>query len=182
MNRLLVALALCILAPVAVANTPEEVVSSYLDALNSSEFSRATSLFATADCDEFKGMMEPLFSLEAASDQSELAELLFERPVSSEELQAIPPCEFVATTIAAVMRLTASMGSPVTDQASQILGSVRETESLIHYLVRGTAKFGDDAVSSLEVVSVRRDGDVWRIQMSEKMKGMSSIIQRALRR
>lgn len=172
---------LCALAisSFAFAEDPEKVVSEYTAAMNAFDFHKSSSYFLEADCVQYKDMMRPLFQL-SAPGKPDMSVILFGSSMDAKTVQAMPPCEFVARSLEAVMRISASMGSPVTEPASKILGSVKETDSVVHFLIRGNAKVGGVPVSSVEVVSVRADGRAWKVQMSEKMKGMGSLLAKVM--
>ena len=58
----------------------------------------------------------------------------------------------------------------------KILGTVEETPELVHVVARVQLGLGDDAISSLDLVSVRKTDTGWRIALKDEIQAMAKLM------
>lgn len=181
MTRIFLILLVTLFSTAARSETPDEMVAGYLTSISSYDFTRAVEYYAESDCVQFKRMLVPLLQREAESGKSDLSRMLFGRALDLQQISAMHSCEFVAKSISSLSAASNARSVPKSNPTAKIIGSVKESDALVHYVIRSTAMLGEIPVSSMEIVSVKREAGIWHVQMSEKMKGMSSVVARTLK-
>lgn len=61
----------------------------------------------------------------------------------------------------------------------EILGEVKEGDDITHLVTRTTVSVGAIDMEAMEVVSLKKSGDEWRILMSGKIKGLPQQLRAA---
>jgi hypothetical protein len=154
---------------------PEAVTQAFLDALESEGMGATGRFFDPAALAEIKTAFLGLLELEAAKGEGELRGLLFAGDPSWEQIQALPPTDFYQ----AVMRfIEVQMGQVDAHVAGgKVLGTVMEGEDLAHVVTRVQVGIGDEGVSSLDVVSLRRSDTGWALLLKGEMQQMVQAIR-----
>lgn len=152
---------------------PEAVAAELYTRLKASDWKGAAALFDDGALKSFRGMLQPIADAASASDQGGSAALFGE--IKPEALKQASDAEFFAMFMGNMMSRLSSLGGGL--GPSQVIGSVAEGEDLRHVVTRTNAKAMGISVTKMEVVSMRRHGDAWKVLLNGEMEGMAKAIQ-----
>lgn len=89
------------------------------------------------------------------------------------------------TYVAGVFRMILDVMPPLREMMmgakETILGSVDEGADLKHFVLRVKASVQNEAVSNIEVVTVRKVGTQWRVVGKRNMEQMTNLLKRIIR-
>lgn len=152
---------------------PEAVAAELYTRLKASDWKGAAALFDDGALKSFRGMLQPIADAASASDQEAGAALF--GGIKPEALKQASDAEFFALFMGNMMSRLSSLGGGL--GPSQIIGSVAEGEDLRHVVTRTNAKAMGISITKMEVVSMRRRGDAWKVLLNGEMEGMAKAIQ-----
>ncbi len=84
---------------------------------------------------------------------------------------------FLSGTTATVPRLKKMLGSV----DAQVVGVVYEKGNLAHVVVRAKVKYQDLELTKMDVISLKRNGEDWRLLLSGDLRGFVEIARRSLK-
>lgn len=154
-------------------DTPEAAAAALYAAMQRSDWKGAAALFDPAALKEFRDTMAPLLELGADSPQAGALAMMF-GGLEPAKLKAASDAEFFAAFFGGIV---ASAGVKLDRQ--QVLGSVAEGDTR-HVVTRNTASGMGMQITQMEVVSVRKTADGWRVLLSGEMKGMAEALSQRL--
>lgn len=152
---------------------PEAVATELYTRLKASDWKGAAALFDDGALKSFRGMLQPIADAASASDQEAGAALF--GGIKPEALKQASDAEFFAMFMGNMMSRLSSLGGGL--GPSQVIGSVAEGEDLRHVVTRTNAKAMGISITKMEVVSMRRHGDTWKVLLNGEMEGMAKAIQ-----
>ena len=174
---LLFALMVCV--PVQ-AQSDRAALDGYLEAMTRLDFKQGATFFAEPDCLQFKALLKPILEMANVPEMRETAQRTFGDLLVPAKFESMAPCALVADLLTRVMALNAALGAPTTFSAPSVLGVVAEGDDTRHFVIRSRAKVGGEDVGSVQVVTVSRYANDWRVRMSERLSGMASLMPRLL--
>lgn len=172
------ALAMLCLAPAAQAQQavdttrPEAVVAEMSARMRAGDWAAAAALFDDEALRSFRGMMAPLL---ASTPETEAG---FAKALGVADIAALAQstdAEFFAAFMRGLMaRSQAKLEAP------QILGGVAEGADVRHVVMRNRVSAMGMSMTKMEVVSLRRRGEAWKVLLSGEIEGMAKALQAAL--
>lgn len=158
----------------ASATTPEEVAEQYLEVATNEGLSQTGRFFEPEAVQGMKDTFVSLLELEAEQGQSQVLQLMFGEEATLDAARAMPPAEFYG----GVMRfIEAQMQSgDIRFSDSAVLGAVREGDDVAHVVTRVVVGVGAQSVSSVDLISMRKEGDGWTLLMQPEMDQFASAI------
>ena len=174
--RYLIAIIL-LAANAAWAETPAERAEMYFADIESLNFTAAARHFDAGQLNEFRAMME-FYKQIPAEVQSGFIQTFFGPGVTAESLEALSDTDFFAGIFNFIMMQAEAAGGLNFD-GLEILGEVREGEDISHLVTRNRISIGAMDIEAMEVVSLRRTGEEWRILMSGKIRGLPEQLRAA---
>jgi hypothetical protein len=161
----------------------QKVVNEALDATKAADWQKFASLMHPDALREIKEALAP--ALEAAeADSAELRQAmrLFGNPKSVKELLALSPDKFFARFLEGTTANVPRLRQVLTGSDFKVIGTVYETDGTAHVVYRGRLNVQGAAISKVDVISLKRDGDSWRMLMNTNFKGLAEQLRRSLKK
>ena len=177
---LAIAAPLLALVSVAYAQTPESIAKSYFEMLRNKQWTQIAQLYDPGALRDFREMMS--FLLEVPDESaSQVLGALFGPGATKQGVKAMSEAEFFAAFLGGVMARSAQLGQ-LNFETIEVLGSVGEGDSLRHVVTRTHISLADMSMESMEVVSLKKVENEWKLLLQGKIKGMAQQIKKALER
>ena len=168
---------LFLVANIAWAETPQQRAELYFSDIENLDFLGAASHFDAEQLKEFRGMME--FYKEMPEEaQTNFVQTFFGPDQSTESLENLSDLEFFSGLFSFIMKQAEAAGGLNFD-GIEILGEVKEGDDITHLVTRTTVSLGAIDMEAMEVVSLKKSGEEWRILMSGKIKGLPQQLRAA---
>src|SRR5574341_639020 len=172
MNRILsIAVLLLSTALPILAQTPEEITRAYFDKIKQHKWGETGQYFEKNSLKEFRETFDFLFVVPDKEAQKEAIAGLFGEEMTAEKLKKLSDETFFSKLMN-VMTTMGGMGQIEFDSL-EIIGSVPESDSLMHVLNRAKVKAGEITVKEIDVTSFKKVNGQWKIILSGEMKGMA---------
>jgi hypothetical protein len=144
-----------------------EVVREYLEAIRAEGFTAQARYIHPEELARFQRMLIPVFEANQAAGTRVLLNATFGRDATVLDARLAEPADFMRRFVRVMaVRMPEQ---PVAFDEIAILGTVEEG-SRLHVLARLRAGSEEDAVESLEVVSLLPDGEAWRVMLSPELE------------
>ena len=151
--------------------TPQQVATESFARMRAGDWPGAAATFDPAALRQFRGM------LGATDDAGKLAPML-QMLLGVDDAAALAKLDdtaFFAGFLKTMMGRTQGMVS-LGDQ--QILGAVPEGDRQVHLVTRNTAEAMGIKMTRMEVVSLNRTAQGWRLALSGQMEGMAEVMRK----
>lgn len=151
--------------------TPQQVAAESFTRMRAGDWPGAAATFDPAALRQFRGM------LGATDDAGKLAPML-QMLLGVDDAAALARLDdtaFFAGFLKTMMGRTQGMVS-LGDQ--QILGAVPEGDRQVHLVTRNTAEAMGIRMTRMEVVSLNRTPQGWRLALSGQMEGMAEVMRK----
>lgn len=158
----------------AASSTPQDAVRAYIADLQSNGLSSIPNHVHPAELDRFKSMLLPLFIQNAADQPNELRAAIFGPSATDASVVAMPARDFMRSFLSLVAKRPAMASLQI--QSPEIVGSVPEGD-IVHVISRTRVGSGEVSVTQMEVISLKQDGDAWRLMLSEDIEGMAQALK-----
>ena len=162
---------------IAIKN-PEDTVRDYFSALRDWGVIATGSFMHPEALAKFKEMLLPLFEVEYSNGQKNLLKVFFGNDATIETVRKSSSIEFYNSFM-----LIASASSGLSDvrfESLSLIGSVKEGD-IIHVLGRAQTGAGSISVGMIEVVSLKRYGQEWKMLLSGKIEGIAEALRQQIR-
>jgi len=177
MKKLIFILPLILFSQLSSAETAAERAELYFKDISEFKFKQAANHFDAEQLKEFRKLME--FYKEIPEDsQAQFIQSLFGEEHSRESIEALTDVEFFASLLTLIMQQAKAIGGLNFDRL-EILGEVREGENIAHLVTRNKISVGELEMESMEIVSLKKNGEQWRVMMSGKIKGLPQQLKAA---
>lgn len=143
-------------APAVDRSSPEALFGSTTAAMRRADWNMIAQTMEPAALQSLKSRMLRL----ATADPSGEAGRAFFGSADPEQLAALPAAELFGRFMRAATQFVPQLNAFTAASKSVLLGSVKEND-LLHLVYRSTFAFEKDEVSSVEVMTVTKKGDVW---------------------
>lgn len=183
---LLLAVLLFLAAPLAsfAGPTPEEVALRHLSATKEANWGDYTDSLHASAVKRFKAMMIPAAEAAVAAGELPAAKTILERVFANADiatLKAAPPAEFFKTFITNWAAKNRGFSQTMKNADIQMLGHVNEGDKLAHAIYRMTIPAGTAKITKVEVISLEKDGDAWKCQLSSELENLAGSLLRQLK-
>lgn len=131
------------------------------------------------DMDKFKSML--LLELErlAMSRKSDSV-TVFDQTFSLEELRQEPAEKFFSDIMVILFRVSPELNRSFTNMKNTFIGAVAENDSTIHVVAHTRMMVGTRHVDEMNVVTVHRVEDGWKLGISSKLQGVGYMLVESL--
>lgn len=152
--------------------SPEQVAGRYYAAMENSDWKTCTTLMHPEELARFKAVFVPLMdSPKGAEGARELMGL--NSPAEFKKLSDQQVFERFLTH----MMEKSDMGEIMSTMRATVIGSVMEGKDTAHVLYRmKMSAYGTD-IEELEVSTLKRHGDTWRLALDKNTEGMAESIR-----
>ena len=164
---------LLVLAAAAQAGTPEESARAYFTALKSAGMGAVADFTHPAELQRFKAMVLPIYQAEAQAGQGELRKLTFGAEATLAQVESAEPAAFMRGFMNIIANRAGAVGLQF--ESIEVLGSVAEGET-VHVLTRMRMAASPVTITKLEVVSMKKLGDDWKLMLSGQFEGMAQAL------
>ncbi len=105
---------------------------------------------------------------------------VFDQAFSLEELRSDTPEKFFVDIMTIVFRISPDLNKSFTGMKNSFIGAVAENDSLIHVVVNSKMLLGTRHVDEMDINSVRKYDDEWKLRLSTKVQGIALMLQQSL--
>ncbi len=180
---LLVLLTLALPAAVRAAPSPEEAANGHLIAIKEANWAAYTASLHPEAVKRFKTMMIPAAEAARAAD-SPAGKSILERVFDNADIGKLKNASprgffqiFITNWSARNRGFTQTMKSATV----QMLGHVSEGDRQAHAVYRMTIPTGSAKVTRVEVISLEKDGEVWKCQLTSELENLAGSLMRQLK-
>ena len=152
------------------AGTPEQTAIDYMAALTKEGMTAVPAFIHPDELARFKEMLMPLVRREAATGDTPVTDALFGKGTKLAQVEAMSPVDFCS----ALMRVVGEKLDGVKYGDVQVLGTVREKET-VHVVARVVAEVSAGVqMKSVEVISTRKSGNDWKLLLTGQLEGLAA--------
>lgn len=184
-NKLLIALLIVITTGMVAAHaqrTPEEMITLYFDAFKAGNYELMS---ANMHADELAKLQKELLPVvargidaaQSGATKDELAMKLFADSESYEVISKESPEAFFIRFMNWLNRMNPMMKNTLAGSSIATVGHVTEGD-LAHVVYRVSVNIAGTRMTQLNVMSVKKDGEDWKLMMSGEIEGMGKLLQR----
>lgn len=166
-------LACALISTLAFAETSTERANLYYKDLASAQYNKVSEHFEPEELKTFRKTMEFYKSL-PEQDQVQFINRIFGQGSTAKSVSKYTDAEFFTVFYKKIMQQAS-----VDFDDMEILGTVKEGENIEHLVTRNTINIAEVETQSMEVMTLRKSGDRWYIQMSGKVKGLPKQLKMA---
>lgn len=164
--------------------SPEEVALRHLSATKEANWGDYTDSLHPSALKRFKEMMIPAAEAALAAGELPAAKSILERVFANVEivkLKAAPPADFFKTFITNWAAKNRGFSQTMKNANIQMLGHVNEGDKQAHAIYRMTIPAGAAKVTKVEVISLEKEGDAWKCQLSSELENLAGSLMRQLK-
>jgi hypothetical protein len=176
-------LALVCTATLHAAPSPEEVANGHLIAIKDADWAAYTASLHPEAVKRFKQMMIPAAEAAKAADNpagKNILERVFDN-ADLGKLKAASPSEFFQLFITNWSAKNRGFTQTMKNSTVQMLGHVSEGGRLAHAVYRMTIPAGNAKVTKVEVITLEKDGEVWKCQLTSELENLAGSLMRQLK-
>ena len=107
---------------------------------------------------------------------------LFGKFYKSEVIQSMAPAEFFTEIMTMVAEVSPEIKTTFSQMQNTAIGGVAENDSLVHIMIKTSMSIGGRAIEEMNIQSVVKTGDEWKLVMSPKIDGIGLMLANALPR
>ncbi|HSG99897.1 MAG TPA: hypothetical protein VLB27_07610 [candidate division Zixibacteria bacterium] len=135
-----------------------------------------------AELEKFKEMLMPTFTTMLANPAAAQSPLFttFREIDSTLDFAAMDPADFFGGFTTLLDQQMPQFGQALADMNARVIGSVAEGDSLQHLMVRGTMTMMDQSAEQLEIVTLIRVDDGWKLGLPREISGVANAIRQQL--
>lgn len=183
MKPLCLLLACLCTAALRAAPSPEEVANGHLIATKDADWTAYTADLHPEALKRFKAMMIPAAEAARAANNS-AGKSILERVFANADigkLKSATPAEFFQIFITNWSARNRGFTQTMKNATVQMLGHVTEGSNHAHAVYRITIPAGSAKVTRVEVISLQKDGDVWKCQLTGELDNLAGSLMRQLK-
>jgi len=158
--------------------TPEDVARAYFTALQDRGMPIVAEFMHSGEMAKFKSVFIAVMEKEAATGKRELVFLLFGDKATLAEVKALSPKEFMYVFMQKASGLLPKKEFQFDKQ--DVIGSLAEGD-LVHVVSRIEVGLRTVKIKKVIVVSMKRDGDEWKLLLTEELDGLLQVLQSDLK-
>jgi hypothetical protein len=167
------------------AATPEEVARGYMDAVRTGDMEHVGVFMHPAALEKFKGILVQLAgavgNVDAETDpkRNTAIKILFgeEKPQTIKDAAAKGLFIHFLTNLSQAMPMLRQM---LNDSSYDFIGHVDEGGNQTHVVYRATLTTGGTAVTKMEVLTLKRDGEDWKVMLTGDIESFVGGLTRQL--
>lgn len=159
----------------------EDMVASSMDYMKNLDWQNYSAIMHPMTLERFRTMIMPGIEQKISQSTTDSVNILGFN-YSSEELQNMSDSAFFVTMLDMMNQLTPEFALTYQTLEGTVVGTMNEGDSLLHVVVRTKMSFGSQNVDEISVQSLRKSGDKWLLEPSNKIEGIGMIIRQGLGR
>ena len=165
--------------------SPTSVVQHSIEAGQRLDFKAFVSYVHPAELDAFKAILWDVLEQAAAKDTLGAADEWMNAlglHVENGALVDVPSDSFMVHFMTFVTTANPTLAELMKTSTFEIIGQVAEGDSLIHVVTRVKASVGEMTSTQMDVETLRRYNDGWRLTLRGQMEGLAEEIAAQMRR
>lgn len=148
-------------------------------AMTSLDWTTYAAMVYTEDLDQFKSML--LLELERlAMVRKSDSITVFDQVFTLTELREAGSDQFFADIMNIIFRVSPDLNNSITGMKNEFIGAVTENDSTIHVVAHTKMIVGTRYVDEMNVSTVHKVEDQWKLAMSSKLKGVAYMLVESL--
>lgn len=169
-------LMLAVVTSLSFAETPTDRAKMYFSDMEDRNFAAAAGHIDADQLKEFRQMMG-FYKEIPQQAQAQFIQTFFGPDQTVETIEKVTDVEFFSGLFSFIMSQADAAGG-VNFDGVEILGEVKEG-NIIHLVTRNRVSMGMVEVEAMEVISLKKSGNEWRILMSGNIKGLPQQLRAA---
>ena len=169
------------------ANVPTGEASKVAEQANSAlanmDWDTYSGLMHPDAADQFRNMVFPAIETMLPKPSDSVLQdtvVLFGQDISVKALRDKPAPEFFAAIMNLVFDNVPQLRQTFLTMQTQVVGEVAESSDLVHVVSRTTMTINQGDLEEMNVLTMQRDDDAWKMSLSSKIKGLAQLIQQFL--
>lgn len=161
-----------------VSASPEDVAAAAFAHMQAGDWAASAELFDPGELGRFRVMM--MNALDLSDDSGEhggLLKALFGPDATPQSLRELSDARFMAAIMSGLVGKT---GVELREQ--RLFGHVAEDDDTVHVVARNTFAANELVMSKMEVVTLRRTPQGWRLALKGEMTGLAEALSAARQR
>lgn len=160
-----------------------KVAADSMEAVRKSDWQKFASFMHPEALREFQETLgSALRAVEPDSGEWKQVLKLFGNPKDVRTLLDLPPDQFFMRFLQGVMKSAPQVRRILSGTDFQMIGTVYEKDGTAHVVYRGKMKVEDAGFSKVDVISLKPDGDTWRLLLTGDFKAMGESLRKALKK
>ena len=165
------------------SQTPEMVAREYIDSMRNADMEKAAALMHPAALERFRDILVQIAdALTARDPQADLRknpgmDLLFGEGGPA-ELKTTSPAKVFLNFMSKLYARVPMMREMVAGSQVHFIGHVDESENVSHVVYRTTLSRQGTEVTKVEVLSLKRHGENWRVLLTGDLERLATSIGR----
>lgn len=171
------------LAQKAPALSPEELVSLYYSKMGAGDTTALAERMHSAELAKFRRAMLPV--LEAGIASGDDAWSGFTQGDTLDEVRAYTPKKFFSRFLQSLFKLKPGLEDALKNATIAPIGHVAEQTpegETVHVVYRMTTRIQGVSISKVSVMSLRQDGDQWKLLLTGEIEGLAQSLKQQLKR
>ncbi len=156
-------------------------VESYLAAQHAGDWKTFIGYFDPQDISTFKNSFVSTYGARVAQMDTTVLRPSYFGIRTLSELDQVDSVTYVAGIFRMMIDVMPPLREMLMTAKETILGSIDEGATLKHFVLRVNATVQNEAVSNVEVVSVRKVGTQWRVVSKRNVEQMTNLLKRIIR-
>ena len=158
-------------------NTPEAIATRALAALKENRIADFAKEMHPEALASMKASL--LEVVDAAEEKGRVAEALsiFKGVKEADQLRKMNDAEFFTAFFDGMLSLQPRIRDTFKGMTLEVVGHVPEGNDVVHVVYRGTATVGEVKISKMSVMSLKADGDSWRMLLTGDIEGMAAMMK-----
>jgi len=165
----------------AQSDSARAAVESYLAAQHKGDWKAFVGSFDPQDISTFKYNFVSSYGARMAQMDTTVLRPSYFGVRSLSDLGSVDSVTYVAGVFRMILDVMPPLREMMMGARETILGSVDEGADLKHFVLRVKASVQNEAISNIEVISVRKVGTQWRVVGKRNMEQMTSLLKRIIR-
>lgn len=162
---------------IATDSTPQAEVQAYFSDVQSKGIRAVADHMHPAEIARFKELLLPMCAQGAESKGMAFCKGVFGAGATEKSVAEMSPRDFMSTVLNFLVTVLGDHPAlaSLRIRSAELVGSVHEGE-LVHVLARTKASVSNLNVVSMEVISLKKDGDEWRIMLSGNLESLAKAL------
>ena len=158
----------------------EKVVAESLEASRKDDWKRYAELVHPDSLQEYKDMWLPILRVATRERPEKQADMLsaFDKATDLKAVMALKPKEFLASSMKGMASQIPGLRANSTDVEEKIIGTLHDGNDRAYVVVRTRRKTDRDDLSRVEVISLKRSGNEWKLMLPDVVRIMADTFKR----
>jgi len=163
--------------------TPEAVVQAAFDAQNALDWETYTKYMHPDALEQYKAILWPIVEAKFADSNANISQVQMILGVGvgpDGKLPDYPAADFFSNSLLQIMEAIPQFKDQMGSGKTEVLGSVKEGEELVHVVARVTFSQMGRSVSQVKVATVKPSNGDWRMELQPEMIGLANGVAQML--